>query len=556
MTPDIYTGETRGKKRNQYVILLILSAVLAVFHLRVDMAAWSVDCVTRGGFLPLLRFSVVLSHTIVSIMLLLLLAIRSGIVAYGILPFVLFCWVVPTYLHIAVGPCAYSELVTGLLGTNWRELSGLLSLPVCVMLLLLAVGGGLLIYSLRTFFSGLGWGDSSWRVWAAWGYIGISTAVVPLVAMVAPQVMVPLLFGPVAGNAHEKAWQEENLVATMLNETCPAYVYRVLLPYYRQVAFVYYVVDYYRVKDVVKSEELVSELMSEEDVVVVLVIGESYRSDHASWNGYARETLPQLSTLKGNVVNFPWFKSYATSTVSSIYGMLSDATCQSREAKHTSFLGVMQKHGFSNKLILCRTTQWERNPQINVILDKKLEELVICGDTDEMAAQMEKVAAAGGRQIIIVEDGTGHAPYEHETEFARFGEEVIDKFDNCLLQTDDVLFRLINKLKNKKAVLVYSSDHGQSFGEQGCYMHGGALSVEKQRHVFSFVWYSDRYAAAHPDKVAAMRANACKPLSHDDLYLSILSLAGIRCNLPTQNCGDFTMLLPRPEVKEFELGNE
>ena len=534
----------------------MLSAALAVFHLRVDMAAWSVACVTGGDILALLRFSIVLVHTVVSIMLLLLLAIRSKVVAYAVLPLVLFFWVVPTYLHVAIGPCAYSELVTGFLGTNWRELSGLLSLPVCLMLLMLAVGSGLLVYSLRTYFSGLGKSSCSWIWWAASGYIGVSTISVPLMAAISPQVMVPLLFGPVQGNAQEKAWQEENLVATMLNETCPAYAYRVLLPYYRQLAFVYYVVDYYRVKDVRKSEELVSQLVSEEDVVVVLVIGESYRSDHASWNGYSRETLPQLSALKDNVVNFPWFKSFATSTVSSIYGMLSDATCQSREAKHTSFLGVMQKHGFSNKLMLCRTTQWERNPQINVILDKKLEELVICADTSEMEAQMEKIATAGGRQIIIVEDGTGHAPYNHEPEFARFGNESMDKFDNSLLQADDVLYRLVSKLKDKKAVVVYSSDHGQSFGEQGCYMHGGALSVEKQRHVFSFVWYSDLYAAAHPDKVAAMRANARKLLSHDDLYLSILSLAGIKCDLPTQNCGDFTMLLPRPDVEKFTLESD
>ena len=533
----------------------MLAAVLAVFHLRVDMAAWSVACVTGGDVLPLLRFSVVFVHTIVSIMLLLLLAMRSKVVAYGVLPFVLFFWVVPTYLHLAVGPCAYSELVTGFLGTNWQELSGLLSLPVCVMLLLLAVGSGVLIYGLRTCFQNIRKSIRTWIWWAAPGYIGISMVSVPLVAAYAPQVLVPLLFGPVQGSAQEKAWQEENLVATMLNETCPAYAYRVLLPYYRQVAFVYYVVDYYRVKDVRKSEELVSQLMAEDDVVVVLVIGESYRSDHASWNGYSRETLPQLSALKDNVVNFPWFKSFATSTVSSIYGMLSDATCQSREAKHTSFLGVMQKHGFSNKLMLCRTTRWERNPQINVILDKKLEELVICADTAEMEVQMEKVAASGGRQIVIVEDGTGHAPYEHEPEFARFGDAPMDKFDNSLLQTDDVLYRLVSKLKDKKAVMVYSSDHGQSFGEQGCYMHGGALSVEKQRHVFSFVWYSELYAAAHPDKVAAMRANARKPLSHDDLYLSILSLAGIKCELPTQHCGDFTMPLPRPDVAEFTLEN-
>lgn len=87
-------------------------------------------------------------------------------------------------------------------------------------------------------------------------------------------------------------------------------------------------------------------------------------------------------------------------------------------------------------------------------------------------------------------------------------------------------------------------------------MHGGALGVLKQRHVFSFVWYSDAYATAHPDKIAAMRDNAYKLLSHDDIYLSILSLAGIECELPTPDCGDFTKLLNRPPVADFSLGKE
>ena len=166
------------------------------------------------------------------------------------------------------------------------------------------------------------------------------------------------------------------------------------------------------------------------------------------------------------------------------------------------------------------------------------------------------LAAAGGLRFVMVEDGTGHAPYDHEPHFARFGTDTIDMYDNCLLQTDDVLNRIVQQLKDKKAVLLYCSDHGQSFGEQGCYMHGGALGVLTQRHVFSFVWYSDKYAAAHPDKINAMRANAEKPLSHDDIYLSLLSLAGIECTLPRTECGDFTKPLTRPDVSEFELNED
>lgn len=555
------SGESRAaelwyKSGVQWVALVALSLFLGVLHLRVDMAKWSVDCIRSGQMLYLGQFGVALVHTVVSIGLLLLLAMRSRVVAYVVLPIVLFLWAVPTYLHVTMGPCMYSELITGGLETTWHELSGFLTLPVAGALLVFGLFCTGLVLVLRRYFVRLAQLPGRW-VWSvALAYIGVTVAAVPLLAELAPRALLPLLFPPVYGSGPEKDWQQENQVANMLNETCPAYACRVLMPYYRQAAFVYYVADYYRVKDVRKSESLASRLVCGDDVVVVLVIGESYRSDHASWNGYARETLPQLSNLRGNIINFPWFKSFATSTVSSIYGMLSDATCVSREAQHTSFLSVMRKHGFNHLLLLCRTTRWDRNPQIATVLDRKLTNLAVCADTAELESGLETAIARGGRQFVLVEDGTGHAPYDHEPQFGKFGNEGMDKYDNCLLQTDDVLYRLIDRLKGRKAVLVYSSDHGQSFGEQGCYMHGGALGVLKQRHVFSFVWYSDAYATAHPDKIAAMRDNAYKLLSHDDIYLSILSLAGIECELPTPDCGDFTKLLNRPPVADFSLGKE
>lgn len=556
--PPVFEGKDRffrvwNKGWVQFFVLIALALVLGMFHLRVDMAKWSVFCLTSGDIIPIVQFCLMLSHTLVSILLLLLLVIRSRVVAYAVLPVVLFLWVLPTYLHVAIGPCMYSELITGALETSWDELSGLLTPDVVILLALWSVCSLALANVLRRYFTVLQQlpGRVVWSV--AIGYIGTTLALVPLLASCSPRYLLPLLFVPVSGTETEKIWQRQNLIANMLNETCPAYACRVLMPYYRQVAFAYYVADYYRAKDIRKAELLPSRLVSEDDVVVVLVIGESYRSDHASWNGYARETLPQLSAERANIINFPYYKSFATSTVSSIYGILSDATCMNREAAHTSFLSVMKKHGFDNKLILCRTTQWERNPKIATVLDRKLSNIQLCENSAGVIAQIAETVAVKGRHVILLEDGTGHAPYAHERQFARFGESNMDKYDNCLLQVDDLLSGIVNELKDKKAVVFYCSDHGQSFGEQGCYMHGGALSVVKQRHVFSFVWYSDSYGAANPERILAMRNNAGKLLSHDDIYLSILSLAGIECELPTPGCGDITKLLKRADVTEFSL---
>ncbi len=540
----------------QFVVLVFVAICLSVFHIGNDMFSWSRNAVQGGELLQIGRFVLMFLHTIVSILLFLLLVVRSRVVAYAVLPFVIITWSVPAYLRVTMGHCLYSELVTGALETNWHELSAFLTPLTVVVIVLMLVGCfGLGIFcrcclgKVQQLPGRMVWGISLL-------YLGGTMGLTALLAEKKPEYLIPLLYKvyPCDSDAARKNQLDAQLTG-MQNEYRPEYPYRVLLPFYRQVAFVYYVVDHYVVKDFAKAESLKSTLLCDDDVVVVLFIGESYRAGNASWNGYERETLPKLSTLNTSIINFPYFKSYATSTISSIYGILSDATCRNRTAVHTSMFSIMEKHGFELDLLLCRTTRWDLNPKIFKLLDGKVSDIHRCGDSSELVAKVENIVKQGGRRAILIEDGTGHAPYAHDPEFAKFGSggENYDLYDNCLLQVDDLLFRIIEKLRDRKAVVVYSSDHGQSFGEQNAWMHGGALNIVQQRHVFSFVWFSDQYAAAHSDKIENMRNNAAKQLSHDDIYLSVLSLGGIECELPTPDCGDFTKPLERPDVNVFSI---
>lgn len=542
-----------NRRRVQLLGLCVIALCLCVFHIGNDMASWSRRCFAGGEPLQICRFLLMLLHTFVSIALFLLLVVRSRVMAYVVLPYVLFTWAVPAYLRVTMGHCLYSELVTGFLATNWREVSGFLNVSTIGAGFVMIVGSFGLGYVCRRFFGCVRSlpGVPVWIV--VLGYLLITILPVPLLAEKYPKVLLPLLYKIKPSTGENRELQIKNMLIGMENEYRPEYPYRVLLPFYRQLAFVYYVADYYMVKDFKPAEVYPSSLSCGDDVVVVLFIGESYRAQNASWNGYSRETLPQLSTLRKNTINFPFFKSYATSTISSIYGMISDATCSSRKAVHTSFLSVMAKHNFNCHLVLSRTTRWDLNPKINKLFAGKLDEVIQCNDSNGVISAIEQVSKKGGRQVILVEDGTGHAPYDHESKFVIYQGNNRDRYDNCLLQTDDLLFRVAETLKGRKAVMLYSSDHGQSFGEQGCWMHGGALNVVQQRHVFSFVWYSDVYAAAHPTIIENMKANARKMLSHDDIYLSILSLASIECKLPTNGCGDFCKPMNRGDVQEFVL---
>lgn len=542
----------------QLSAMLIIALGMCGLHIGNDMVSWSRICLSSGDILQIGRFVLVLIYSIISILLFLLLVVRSRIMAYIVLPFVLITWLIPAYIRITMGHILYSEMITGALETNWNEMSGFLSFPVvclAIVMLFLCFASG---FFMRHYFGRLQQ-MSNTIVWSiSIVYLGGGMLTVTWLAEKKPEILLPLLYKYPQKweNLEEKKLRIDDMLTGMKNEYRPEYPYRVLMPFYRQVACLYYIINHYYVRDFEDSANLPSQLISDDDVIVVLIIGESFRAQNASWNGYSRETLPKLSNCMNNIINFPYFKSYATSTISSIYGILSDANCQNRKANYTSFLSFTAKHNFKNNLLLCRTTRWDYNPSIHKLLNGQLEGIEECENTKDITVTINKIIQQQGRHFILLEDGTGHAPYEHEPQFSLFGDNDRDRYDNCLLQTDDMLFQITEVLKNKKAVVLYSSDHGQSFGENGCFMHGGPLSIVSQRHIFSFVWYSDLYKSAHPELINNIQKNSKKLLSHDDIYLSILSLSRIEVNLPTPYNGDFTKPLNRPDVTKFSLNED
>jgi lipid A ethanolaminephosphotransferase len=69
------------------------------------------------------------------------------------------------------------------------------------------------------------------------------------------------------------------------------------------------------------------------------------------------------------------------------------------------------------------------------------------------------------------------------------------------------------------------SDHGESLGENGLYLHGlpYMLAPEAQKHVAGLLWFGDNY---HVDQeMVKQRTQA--PLSHDDYFHTVLGLMEI-----------------------------
>lgn len=92
-------------------------------------------------------------------------------------------------------------------------------------------------------------------------------------------------------------------------------------------------------------------------------------------------------------------------------------------------------------------------------------------------------------------------------------ERMINSYDN-------VIDEIIKIVQDDKVLLIFLSDHGESFGEEGKWLHANDMPAEK--NPASFIWLSDKYKFEYPDKVAALIRNSKKEMNTSFLFHTLL----------------------------------
>jgi lipid A ethanolaminephosphotransferase len=290
--------------------------------------------------------------------------------------------------------------------------------------------------------------------------------------------------------------------------------------------------------------------------LVILVVGEAARADHFALNGYERATNPLLA--REDIINFPHVTSCGTATAYSLpcmFSLSNRADFDLDEDKHKeNALDVLNHAGVS---VLWRdnnsdskgvadgvTFQDFRSPDVNPECD------VECRDVGMLHGLPEYIAARDSGDIVIVLHQMGnHGPAYYKrypAEFEQFAPvcrttqlencsdaEIRNAYDNAILYTDWFLAQVIAFLKNYdddfETAMYYMSDHGESLGENGLYLHGlpYMLAPQTQKHVASLMWFG---AAYRVDRVR-MKAAAVGALSHDNYFHTVLGLLEVGTTL-------------------------
>ena len=360
--------------------------------------------------------------------------------------------------------------------TQFSEASGFFSLAAVLDLLLLGVLPSVLLFLVK-----IEWG--SFKRFLA--NIGISLVVI---------------LGVAFGNMSNWPWIDRN--ATQLGS--------LLMPWSYSVNAVRYQL---KVRERNREELPLPDLSfknSEKDVVV-LVIGESARSDHFSLYGYDRPTNPLLE--QDDVAALPTLAA-ATYTTAGVKAILDH---KATDKLYEILPNYLYRSGAD---VTWRTSNWGEPPlHIDKYLKvKDLSERYPDADPQYDGILFENLkdditGSGKNKVLLVIHTSTSHGPsynkrypaeFEHFTpvcetvEMAKADhDELMNSYDNSIIYTDWLLHNTISQLKELegwRSCMIYISDHGESLGESGLYMHGVPISMapREQLEIPFIVWSSDK----------------------------------------------------------------
>ena len=244
--------------------------------------------------------------------------------------------------------------------------------------------------------------------------------------------------------------------------------------------------------------------------VVVIIIGESARSQNFSLYGYDKKTNP---LLENQAVTALTAKSAATYTTAGVKAILDH---KPTDKLYEILPNYLYRAGVD---VVWRTANWGE-PPVHIEKYQKVADLKAAyPDADDkydgiLTVGLKEVveSSAADKVLIILHTSTSHGPTyysKYPSEFEHFTpvcttvemakavpEELINAYDNTILYTDYLVNEVIESMKSLtdyRSCVMFISDHGESLGENNLYMHGVpmAMAPKEQVEIPFIVWTSD-----------------------------------------------------------------
>lgn len=291
--------------------------------------------------------------------------------------------------------------------------------------------------------------------------------------------------------------------------------------------------------------------------LMVVVLGETARAQNFAYNGYARDTNPYTKDM--GLIAFQDVSSCGTYTALSVPCMFSNMTRDSynkpRAMAQDNALNVMQHAGID--VLWIDNDGGDKGVADNLpyrAIDNSLKNQdcngTTCFDVAMMKDAKQFIDDGKHDKLLVLHTIGSHGP----TYWQRYPDaqapfqpacdrsdiencsdrQIVNVYDNTLVYTDYVLAQVIDELKSVSddynVMMTYISDHGESLGESGLYLHGTPYSIapKEQTQVPWLMWIPSQYAEQKGLNTQCLKQEAqSRSLSHDNLFHSLLGLYGV-----------------------------
>ncbi|MCR5029974.1 MAG: lipid A phosphoethanolamine transferase [Selenomonadaceae bacterium] len=317
-------------------------------------------------------------------------------------------------------------------------------------------------------------------------------------------------------------------------------------------------IAYHRLADAIDTHIDLTENNSEIKNIV-FILGESTNRNHMHLYGYYLSNTPHLDEMqaKGEIVAMSDVISPHSTTVEVLSELFTFCDYESDKSwyEYHNLIDVMNAAGYrthwlsnqessgmwgnvaqlyANHSTMHKFTRLRDSLEDSGILDEELFPLL-----DEALAD-----ASPDRNFYVLHLMGGHGLYYNRYPYAfhkfkaedvklQIGEryrDIVAQYDNALYYNDYIVSEIINRFRDKEALVIYVPDHGEAVYDEGGSI-AGHLEENPDRHMIEIpviFWASRKFRDKYPEKWEAIEDAADRPYRTDDMIHTLMELAGIK----------------------------
>ncbi len=284
--------------------------------------------------------------------------------------------------------------------------------------------------------------------------------------------------------------------------------------------------------------------------LIVLVIGESARDASFSLSGYERPTNKPLEKYADELIYFDNFYSCGTATAISVPCIFSPDPRKKFEPESEKYtenvLNILDAAGYK---LLWRENNTDCKDNCNRIEQERFCNVKECPDEILLRDFAAKVKSTNRPTVVVLHQRGSHGPLyalRYPKEFEIYSpvcrreflqdctlEELQNTYDNTIYYTSYMLARTIEELKalsdEYDTAFFFASDHGESLGEDGVYLHSAPYdsAPDVQKHIPAILWFSEGFAEANGVDADCVRRIKSKAFSHDNIFHTLLGMSRV-----------------------------